>query len=361
MALKKGFCTHCKGDEKLRIFGVNKDAEVCYCPNCMAAMQPKEAIANYRGLIIHYLKKASKALFESTQYLVAYQTFAHIIDINETIKVAHFGRVLSLVYLSSLRKSKIPFALALHKQEAPKWFHYTETVTEAFHFMGLLIYALDTYEARLRKRITLHNGPFYDIDCVILYLERLDEIREYKEFLISEANVFVENGKEQFKEIAERLERDKAHYVSAYKEVFHTVDGFTYTFQHFDNNRNPIGSIKNDNPVVTEPNKKNKKRKIELYPKDGKKSLIKDELFANNITLARLVNASVPVALVAFISALVLLVISFPIPNLVAKIILLVFASALVIISIVLFILHFVWKNEHNKKYYKGTNPFILK
>ena len=360
MALKKGFCTHCKGDERLRIFGVNKDAEVCYCPNCMAAMQPKEAISNYRGLMVHYLKKASKALFETTQYLVAYQTFAHIIDLNETIKVAHFGRVLSLVYLSSLRKSKIPFALALHKQEAPKWFHYTETVTEAFHFMGLLIYALDTYEARLRKRVTLHNGPFYDVDCVILYLRRLDEIREYKEFLISEANVFVDNGKEQFKEIAERLERDKAHYVSAYKEIFYTVDGFTYTFQHFDNNRNPIGTIKNDHPNVIEP-EKNKKRKVELYPKDGKKSLIKDELFANNLTLARLVNISVPVALVLFAAALVCLTVSFPVPSLVAKIILLSFASMLVIFSVVLFILHFVWKNEHNKKYYKGTNPFILK
>ena len=360
MALKKGFCTHCKGDEKLRIFGVNKDAEVCYCPNCMAAMQPKEAIANYRGLIVHYLKKASKALFETTQYLVAYQTFAHIIDINETIKVAHFGRVLSLVYLSSLRHSKIPFAMELHKQEAPKWFHYTETVTEAFHFMGLLIYALDNYEARLRKRITFHNGPFYDIDCVILYLRRLDEIREYKEFLISEANVFADNGKEQFREIAQRLERDKAHYVNACKEIFHTVDGFTYIFQHYDTNRNPIGTIKNDHPNVAEPEKK-EKRKVELYPKDGKKSLIKDELFANNLTLARLVNASVPVALILFISALVCLIVSFPVPNLVAKIILLSLAAVLVIVSVVLFILHFVWKSEHNKKYYKGTNPFILK
>ena len=249
--------------------------------------------------------------------------------------------------------------MALHKQEAPKWFHYTETVTEAFQFMGLLIYALDTYEARLRKRITLHNGPFYDVDCVILYLRRLDEIREYKEFIISEANVFVENGKEQFKEIAERLERDKAHYVSAFKEVFHTVDGFTYTFQHFDNNRNPIGAVKNDHPNV-EP-EKNKKRKIELYPKDGKKSLIKDELFANNLTLARLVNVSVPVALILFITAAICLIASFPIPNLVATIVLLSFSIVLVAISVVLFILHFVWKNEHNKKYYKGTNPFILK
>ena len=360
MALKKGFCTHCKGDESRRIFGVNKDAEVCYCPNCMAAMQPAEAIANYRGLIIHYLKKGSKALFETTQYLVAYQTFAHIIDINETIKVAHFGRVLSLVYLSSLRHSKIPFAMELHKQEASKWFHYTETVTECFHFMGLLIYALDTYEARLKKRITNHSGAFYDVDCVILYLKRLDEIREYKEFIISEAEVFAENGKEQFKEIAERLERDKKHYIDAYKQIFHTVDGFSYTFQHFDNSRNPIGSIKNERPNVVEDDKKKKKRKIELYPKDGKKSLIKDELFANNLTLSRLVMASIPVALLSFVAALVFLIVSFVVP-IVGKIILLTLAVLLVVLSFVLFILHFVWKNQHNKKYYKGTNPFILK
>ena len=107
MALKKGFCTHCKGDEDLRIFDVNKDAEVCYCPHCMAAMSPKEAITNYNGLIANYLKHGSKALFDSTQYLEAYQTFAHIIDLNETIKVAHFGRIMSMVHLSTLRKSKI--------------------------------------------------------------------------------------------------------------------------------------------------------------------------------------------------------------------------------------------------------------
>ena len=68
MALKKGFCSHCKGDERLRIFDVNSAAEVCYCPNCMAEMLPKEAIMNYGYLISHYLKKASKALFEKAGY-----------------------------------------------------------------------------------------------------------------------------------------------------------------------------------------------------------------------------------------------------------------------------------------------------
>ena len=102
---KKGFCTHCRGDEKSRIFNVNKDAEVCYCPHCTHAMKPKEAIGNYTWLISSYLKKASSALFESTEYLYAYQTFAHVIDLDDTVKVAYFGRLLSLVYLSTLRTS----------------------------------------------------------------------------------------------------------------------------------------------------------------------------------------------------------------------------------------------------------------
>ena len=87
MAFKKGFCTHCKGDERSRIFEVNKDAEVCYCPHCTHAMTPKEAMNNFTWLISSYLKKASKALFESTEYLYAYQLFAHVIDLDETAKV----------------------------------------------------------------------------------------------------------------------------------------------------------------------------------------------------------------------------------------------------------------------------------
>ena len=215
MALKKGFCTHCKGDEDLRIFDVNKDAEVCYCPHCMAAMPPKEAIANYNALIANYLKHASKALFDSTQYLEAYQTFAHIIDLNETIKVAHFGRIISMVHLSTLRKSKIEFALSLHRQEAPKWCHYAETVEEYYHFLLLLLDALASYETRIKKRITTH-GIYYDMDCVILYLQRIKEIKDYKEFVAQEAKYFVDNGKEQFKDIIGMVDVS----MHAYEEVY---------------------------------------------------------------------------------------------------------------------------------------------
>ena len=355
MALKKGFCSHCKGDERLRIFDVNKDAEICYCPNCMAEMQPKEAIHNYRNLISHYLKKASKALFDSTQYKVAYETFAHVIDLDDSIKVAHFGRILSLVYLSSVRKSKINFAFMIHRQEAPKLFHYQETVNEYFQFLVLLLNALDTYESRLKKKISSHN-VFYDLDCVILYLKAIEEIRSYKDFISTEADFFIENNKEQFNEITKRVNDAQMEYDKIFQEHFVTADGYTYVFEKLDRYGLHLVSIKEGRP-----NLELRHKKVELNPKDNKKSAIKEEVFLNNLTLSRLVTISVPLAIILFAAALTLTIVSFIIPSLVVKIILLSLAASLLIVSVVLVILHFAWKNRLKKKYYNGTNPFIFK
>ena len=355
MALKKGFCTHCKGEERLRIFDVNREAEVCYCPNCMAEMKPKEAIANYRGLISHYLKKASKELFESTQYLEAYQTFAHVIDLDETIRVARFGRVLALVYVSTLRKSKIPFALALHRQEATKAFHYQDTAKEYFYFLMLLLDALDTYESRLKKRITIHH-VFYDMDCVLTYLKRVDEIRQYKDFVVTEAEFFIDSNKEYFAEVITRVNKSQEHYVKIYQDSYVTADGYTYIFNRFDNNGMPLVSIKSGRPNV-----ELRSKKIELNPTDNKKSAIKDEIYLNNLPLSRLVAASVPMALFLIACALAAVVAFILVEPIVLKVLLLFGAVGLVVVSLILIILHFSWKNSLKKKYYNGTNPFILK
>ena len=356
MALKKGFCTHCQGDEKLRIFDVNKEADICYCPHCMAEMQPKEAISNYRGLISHYLKKGSKAIFESTQYLIAYQTFAHIIDLDETIKVARFGRILSLVYLSTLRKSKISFACTLHRQEAPKLFHYQESANEYYHFLGLLMDALNDYETRLKRRVTSHGTVFYDLDCVILYLKRIDEIKKYKEFIASEADYFVETNKDMFREIVDNVNKTSLGYIDIYKAPYVTADGYTYIFQRFDNNGMPLVMIKDGRPMM-----ELRHKKMELNPKDGKKSAIKDEIYLNNLTLSRLVTVSIPFAIILFALALAGAIISFFVKEQAFKVLILAAAAAVVLVSLVLFILHFAWKNRLKKKYYNGTNPFILK
>ena len=357
MALKRGFCTHCQGDEIQRIFNVNKEAEICYCPLCAHPMQPKDAIVNYRNLISHYLKKASRYLFETTEYLRAYQTFAHIIDLDDSVKVAYFGRILALIHISTLRKSKINFALMMHKQQAAKLFHYQETANEYYHFLVLLLDALDIYENKMKKRLT-SRGVFYDVDCVVLYLKRVEEIILYKRYLITEAQFFIEANKENFREIVSRIESGKDHYASIFKENYVTADGNSYLFNEFGPNITPIltmQSLKNEQIV------RHIKEEISLYPKDNKKSPIRDEIYQNNLPIFIFVSMSVPLAIVLFFAALTAVIIAIFAPSEIVKMLLFIGAAMVTSVSLMLFILHFAWKNALKKKYYNGTNPFIFK
>ena len=355
MALKRGFCVHCKGEETLRLFDVNKESEVCYCPNCMAAMTPKEAIQNYRGLIEYHLKKASKALFEIGDYLKAYQTFAHIIDLDNTIKVAYFGRILSLVYLSTLRKGKINFANQLHRQEAKDLFHYQETVNEYFRFLTLLLDALDDYENRMKKIIQF-RGMFYDTDCIVLYLQRLEDIRAYKEFISSEANFFVEQNKEQYKLIINRVNLDSKHYERAFKENFLTIDGYSYIFSGFAG-QTPTINLQFEEQV----HKPHVIKNANLYPKDNKKTIIRDNVYQTNISLAILISLSIPLAIALSVLALGMVIASIFVTLEPVKLILVISAALLVMVSLGLVIANLISKNRLKKKYYNDTNPFILK
>ena len=355
MAFKRGFCTHCKGDEKERIFAVNKDADVCYCPHCTHAMTPKEAINNYSWLISTYLKKASKALFESTEYLYAYQTFAHIIDLDDTIKVAYLGRLLSLVYLSTLRTSKISLAMSMHRQQA-KLFHYQETAREYFNFLWLVLDALDTYENRMRKRVRNH-GIYYDIDCTILYLKRIDEIRNYKNFIADEAGFFVDANKDQFSVIINRVRNTDADYDAVFKQRFVTADGYSYLFFEFNKNGVPLINLQSHIP----PQNVHRFKPASLNPKDNKKSQIRDEIYLNNLTLSRLVSISVPFAIFLLAVVVAGMVASFIVKDQTVDLLIYIISAFLLSASFLLIILHFAWKRRLKKKYYNGTNPFILR
>ena len=355
MAFKKGFCTHCKGDERARIFNVNKEADVCYCPHCAHTLKPKEAISNYSWLISSYLKKASKALFESTEYLLAYQTFAHVIDLDDTVKVAYFGRLLSLVYLSTLRTSKISFALQMHRQQA-KLFHYQETAREYFNFLWLLLDALDQYEIRMKKRIKFHSF-YYDEDCIRLYLKRVDEIKKYKEFITIEAGFFVDSNKDQYSVVIDRVNNGMKDYNSTFNQRYVTTEGKSYLFDGFGRDEMPVVNLQKHIPEQPAHNYK----PLSLLPNEEKIPLIKDDIYLNNLTLSRLVKMSVPVAIFLLVVVAGAMIASFFIEPKTIKLIIYISSILLLAASFLLIILHFAWKNSLKKKYYNGTNPFIFK
>ena len=354
-SFKRGFCTHCHGEEKSRIFAVNKDAEVCYCPHCTHAMKPKEAMSNYNWLISFHLKRASKALFESTEYLLAYQTFAHVIDIDDRVKVAYFGRLLSLVYLSTLRTSKISFALYMHRQES-KLCHYLGTANEYCNYLWLVLDALDYYESRMLKRLTTH-GVFYDTECISLYLERLNEIRQYRKYIVEEAEYFIVAGKDQFKAILDRTRKDDTKYDKLLAQKYVTTEGLTYTFIEYDSNKKPILNIREDLPLQS----MHRFKPASLYSKENKKILIPDEIYLNNLPLSRLVAVSVPVAFVLFSLVLAGIIAALAPTSQNFKLAVFILSALLLPASLMLIALHFSWKNRLKKKYYNGTNPFIFK
>ena len=355
MACKKGFCTHCHGDEKARIFDVNKDADVCYCPVCTAAMKPKEAIGNFAWIISHYLKIASKALFETTEYLLAYQTFAHIIDLDDSIKVAYFGRLLSLVYLSTLREGKISHALLMHRQQA-KLFHYQENAREYFHFLWLLLDALDKYDSRMRKRI-INQDIFYDDECIVLFLRRTEEIIKYREFIASEAQFFIDANKEQFKAIITRIKNGNDHFDSVFGGKYITAEGKTYTFLDFSKNGTPMINLQTQAKLQ----KVHHVKPASLNPKDNKKSPIRNEIYQNNLPLSRLVAISVPLAIILFVAVVGGVIASFIVKDPKIDLLIYIICGIGLFASLLLIILHFAWKSRLKKKYYNGTNPFIFK
>ena len=135
------------------------------------------------------------------------------------------------------------------------------------------------------------------------------------------------------------------------------ANGFAYKFVSFGQNNVP--SI-----AIDTKSKKQKFRFIKptsLNPKDNKKSKIKDQIYLNNLALARLVAASIPVAIILLLLAIGDIIGAIFIPNNTVKIIFYVMAAAVVSISLLLFILHFLWKNRLRRTYYNGTNPFIFK
>ena len=248
----------------------------------------------------------------------------------------------------------------MHRQEM-KIFHAAEICVEYYHFLILLLDALDEYEARMKKRLT-NRGVFYDTDCVSLYLQRLDEIRSYKDFVLSEAEYFIDiksnTNDDSFQEIVNRINEDDKRYDEIFKEEYQTDNGITYKYVSMGHDNIP--SIAIDQKAQTQKPRHNKKP-INLYPKDNKKSKIRDQIYLNNLILARLVAASFPVAIVLLVLAVADIVTALLIPNNPAKITFFIVAAVVVSISLMLFILHFLWKNRLKRNYYNGTNPFIFK
>ena len=181
---------------------------------------------------------------------------------------AKLGRLLSLAYMSSLRRNRfleVKEMFDLSRDE----FRLVRNRKEYNSFLKSLDSCLSDYIEKVRKALTTHNY-FYDVDCLKLYYCHVRDTIMLKRIVASE---FAEiQQKDRFEKVTDSIKELE----SQYREIFYTLDGCDHYFANF---------TKRGDVLITEGQKraevKLKNRKVYcLDNKSNKKAkVIKDRVF----------------------------------------------------------------------------------
>ena len=269
MAMTKGYCTNCnKDNEARRIFDVNSDVKFCYCPHCGKKYRPRIAIHNYKRTIDRYLRRANFFLRNANETRDAYNLFAYVLELEPTNVTAKLGRLLSLAYLSTLRRnrfSEVKALLEMVKDEVRD-----QKGTRYSNFLGSLNICANDYLDKSRKKLTF-RGYFFDTECLKLYYKNLRDVIDFKRYLASEISHTSD------KKGAEKVFTEIKNFELLYNEVVFTANGVDHTFTNF---------TKTGEPLITEGRKKvdtklQKYRLSTLNKNDKKLIYIKDSVFSH--------------------------------------------------------------------------------
>ena len=293
MSLKKAICTHCysKKSGRSRVFEVNPEVSVCYCPYCERKLDPEDAIDAYNQMMRKQGIVAYKILYEQTNCALAYQTFAQIIELDPSYIEARFGRILSLIYLSGLRRTRFADAILLLKEEAKIYFHKIKDSNRYLRFLRRANEAVDEYNARFRKRLVIH-GYYYDDECIKSMYQHVKEIVEFKISLLEECEFM--NGKiedDNFKDLTKKIKEQITFIENELSTPVMSVDGYTYALAGF----KECGAAFLGHSTDKQDVKVKKYRKMSLGNHDKKTALIKDQVFHDNTRIARFVSAAIPI------------------------------------------------------------------
>lgn len=269
MAMKRGYCTNCnKRDEVRRIFEVNSESRFCYCPHCGKKYRPKVAIFNYEKTIAKYNKRAKFFLKNIGQPLYAYNLFAYVLELEPYNKTAKLGRLLSLAYLSTLRRNHFGEVKELLEIARPD-LKDAKNKDKYNHFLLSLDKCLNDYIAKVRKKLTIRTY-FYDSDCIKLYYKHLRDTISLKRFVAGEFSGV--GDKKSSQDVFESIKNLEL----VYNEILYTADGVDHTFTNF---------TKYGDPLVSEGRKKIDtklgKYRMSTLDKDNKKlAILSDSVFS---------------------------------------------------------------------------------
>ena len=271
MAMKKGYCVRCHTDDpRRRVFPVNSEAVVCYCPVCMSQYKPKEAIAHYNRFIDGLLKKSDTSLHIAMLPETSYKNYARVLEFEPDNVKALLGRLLSLIYLSTLRRSKFDEVIMLMNNDISRY-RLIGSRTDFSNFIRSANAAANYYIETMVRRLTL-KGCFYDLDCLALYYSRIAEIKRFK-LTIQDELRRIDQEKE-----AEFLNKSIAKCDKLLEKTYVIADGTSYVLNGFDRQKNPkIQKLEKTYHTGIE-----KFNPSTLDKNDKKSNTIKDEIFRSN-------------------------------------------------------------------------------
>ena len=296
-SLKKAYCPKCKTDNELqRIFMVNPDVDICYCPNCMSQLKPKDVIDNYNYFISTKINKAEKLLYRDTNFAEAYAAFGHVIEIETNSYRARFGRILSLTFMSKLRKSTFDKAVLLLATEAEQYFHKVKEQSAYVKFLHRLDLALEVYLKRLIRKITVRDR-FYDSDFIEIYYLRIQEVLNFKQVIADElTKSYAKTEEERTVKLLDTVNDSIKALTKALDDVAVSADGFRFK----------LIKITSDKQVyISELDEKLNAYsgyiKYKLHDDEKKARIINDKVYPDNYGLISMIIISFPLMIINFI------------------------------------------------------------
>ena len=243
----KAYCTYCPSDygEKERIFEYNKDTTFLVCPNCGKQLNPIEAHHAYLSFIRKSIHKADNYLDFYGKYAKAYQQYAYVISIEGESVEARLGRILSLAYLSTLRKAYFLDCLTLLNSEKESYTYTQQDLLSFLYFAKNMRFMAKTYSAQIKKRLTTYRY-FYDIDCVKLYFQRLYELKELLNGILDELGTLKEEI--QNNEVLNKSYTSSTHGITTFSRLLtadaNVLDGSVYNFDGIDKSGHAVLKLK---------------------------------------------------------------------------------------------------------------------
>ena len=293
-SLKKAYCVYCKTDNELnRIFLVNPEADVCYCPHCMHEQKPKDAIEEYNYFMSQKAGKAERLLFQDTKFFDAYNSFGRIIDTDPDYSRGRFGRILSLIYMSTLRKSYFVDAALLLKTEAEQYFRRLKDQLTFARFLVKADNAIKEYKKSFVKRLTVRER-FYSEECVNLYFQRLYGMIYLRQAIVEELNkIYNKTQSEKVGAIIDTIQGLLSEDTRLLEQKVTTVTGASFKVEKIINDRKlTIKQVSSRQAPISH------FVKYKLDEKERKGILIKNKVYPDNSHIRALLRVTLPLFIV---------------------------------------------------------------